>query len=237
MNAHAPTDEPGHLFELELVQTDPSCPFVTVASELDCSAEVIELVPSPEETNQYRVFVRIDDASPDSVRDLVRRSDELSDLRTLKTVENELLGVVTITGGCITPVVHETATVLQSARADGDEHRLVVTLPPDADPEAVIDTLREDFPELSVRAVRDRPVTDQLLTKKGFQTRLEDRLTDRQWSTLELAFQDGYFLRPREITQVEMADRLDLSQETISQHLRAAQQNLFGVVFDEMISD
>ena len=62
---------------------------------------------------------------------------------------------------------------------------------------------------------------------------LEDELTERQWEALRLAYEGGYFERPREATQSGVATEMGISQETVSQHLRAAQRRLLQVVFDE----
>ncbi|WP_343162650.1 helix-turn-helix domain-containing protein [Natronolimnobius sp. AArcel1] len=53
-------------------------------------------------------------------------------------------------------------------------------------------------------------------------------LTDRQRQVLELAVEAGYFERPRHNNTGELADALDISRATFTQHLRAAQRKLFG---------
>jgi len=54
-----------------------------------------------------------------------------------------------------------------------------------------------------------------------------DELTDRQRQVLELAVEAGYFERPRHNNTGELADALDISRATFTQHLRAAQRKLF----------
>jgi len=53
-------------------------------------------------------------------------------------------------------------------------------------------------------------------------------LTDRQRQVLELAIEGGYFERPRHNNTSELADALDISRATFTQHLRAAQRKLFA---------
>ena len=55
-----------------------------------------------------------------------------------------------------------------------------------------------------------------------------DELTDRQRQVLELAVEAGYFERPRHNNTGELADALDISRATFTQHLRAAQRKLFA---------
>ena len=58
-------------------------------------------------------------------------------------------------------------------------------------------------------------------------------LTDRQQQVLEVAFQMGYFERPRGKNAEEIAAMLDISRSTFTQHLRAAQQKILaGAVGD-----
>jgi predicted DNA binding protein len=52
-------------------------------------------------------------------------------------------------------------------------------------------------------------------------------LTQRQRQVLELAVEAGYFERPRHNNTGELADALDISRATFTQHLRAAQRKLF----------
>jgi len=54
-----------------------------------------------------------------------------------------------------------------------------------------------------------------------------DELTARQRQVLKLAVEAGYFERPRHNNTGELADTLDISRATFTQHLRAAQRKLF----------
>ncbi|MEF8825649.1 MAG: helix-turn-helix domain-containing protein [Halapricum sp.] len=51
-------------------------------------------------------------------------------------------------------------------------------------------------------------------------------LTDRQRGALEAALDLGYFEQPRSATQADVADRLDCSSSTASEHLRKAQATI-----------
>lgn len=51
-------------------------------------------------------------------------------------------------------------------------------------------------------------------------------LTARQRQVLEFAYLNGYFDQPRGHNMTEIADKLNLSRQTVSQHLRAAERKL-----------
>jgi len=53
-------------------------------------------------------------------------------------------------------------------------------------------------------------------------------LTDRQYEALELAFSRGYYERPRKTTAEELADEMGISQPSMSDLLRRAEQQLLS---------
>jgi len=57
------------------------------------------------------------------------------------------------------------------------------------------------------------------------------QLTDRQREVLETAHEMGYFEHPKQANAGEVADALDISPSTFSEHLAAAQQKLVGSLF------
>ena len=59
----------------------------------------------------------------------------------------------------------------------------------------------------------------------------DDDLTARQLEVLRTAHEAGYFKSPREHSGEEIADMLDISGATFSEHLRTAQDKLFSAIF------
>ncbi|AOW79818.1 transcriptional regulator [Halodesulfurarchaeum formicicum] len=53
-------------------------------------------------------------------------------------------------------------------------------------------------------------------------------LTETQREFLQLALAKGYFESPREISQAELADELDISPSMVSRRVRAIEQRLFS---------
>lgn len=54
----------------------------------------------------------------------------------------------------------------------------------------------------------------------------EPRLTERQREALGLAARRDYFASPREVTLAELADKLEITPQTLSKHLRVAVRKL-----------
>lgn len=55
-------------------------------------------------------------------------------------------------------------------------------------------------------------------------------ITPKQWEALELAFDRGYYDRPRGADLGELAAELDISKSAVSQRLRAAETRLVAAV-------
>lgn len=51
-------------------------------------------------------------------------------------------------------------------------------------------------------------------------------LTDAQWEVLEVAFEDGYFEIPREVSMGEIATKLDISTQAASERMRRGHRKL-----------
>lgn len=58
-------------------------------------------------------------------------------------------------------------------------------------------------------------------------------LTQRQHEALLLAYMNGFYDWPRNITGEELAAEMGVNPATFHQHLRAAEQKLFGLIFGE----
>ncbi|MDL5363810.1 helix-turn-helix domain-containing protein [Halalkalicoccus sp. NIPERK01] len=60
------------------------------------------------------------------------------------------------------------------------------------------------------------------------------KLTDDQLTTLETSFRMGYYAVPQTATSEDVADRLDISQSTLSTKLRKAQYGLLEILFSDI---
>ena len=60
-----------------------------------------------------------------------------------------------------------------------------------------------------------------------------DRLSDKQRAALEVALRRGYFERPREVTQAELAEEFDISKQAFSRRLARAER----AVLEQLLLD
>lgn len=103
---------------------------------------------------------------------------------------------------------------------------LVVQLPDSADRRSVMSSVQEVYPELSLVS------EDLVFSSRTFRHVVEARLTDRQMSTLELAYQMGYFEQPRRSTGEDVAERMGVTPTTAHRHMRNAEKRIFQELFD-----
>ena len=93
----------------------------------------------------------------------------------------------------------------------------------------VMMTLQERYSEVDVRRLlrsEHEPQEDTLV----FLDR--SRLTDRQREVLETAHRMGYFEHPKDANAGEVAQALDITTATLTEHLSAAQSKLLDAILD-----
>lgn len=95
--------------------------------------------------------------------------------------------------------------------------------------QGIITTLREAFPTVDIRRLLrsqgDPAESDLVFIDRG-------RLTARQREVLERAHERGYFEHPKGANAGEVADSLDISRSTFSEHLSAAQTKLLDAILE-----
>lgn len=89
---------------------------------------------------------------------------------------------------------------------------------------------REDYPTPRITVQWGNADVDA--DADGRSTGVDGVLTDRQHEMLEAAYRHGYFHRDRKCNLTELADELDLSRWTVSEHLRAAQRKVCAHLLD-----
>jgi PAS domain S-box-containing protein len=168
--------------------------------------------------------------SADSLTDLVNAVSTVEEVRELSSRDGRTRYELRQSNP---PVVETLAThggrVVSIAIEEGDLH-VVAELPDSADVRDVVEQVLESYPEADLEAQRSVARTESSPVR--FREDVLSGLTDRQRTVLEVAYLAGYFEWPRATTGEEVADSLDVSQATFSQHLRAGEGKTFELLFD-----
>lgn len=126
--------------------------------------------------------------------------------------------IIAASGGEIAGTVVEDGAATVTALISGNE---------------AIGSLRDDleaaYPSVSMQSVQG---SDSESPPADSKSCLES-LTTKQRRALEVAYFSGYFERPRDHDTTEVAAKLDISRQTLTQHLRAGERKLFTELFDQ----
>ncbi|MEA1932505.1 MAG: PAS domain S-box protein [Euryarchaeota archaeon] len=127
-------------------------------------------------------------------------------------------------------LISEYGGVLRRGRATPSGLSLLVELPQEADVRTIVERLQAAFPALDLTAKRQHRETTS--TPSDARSRIEQRLTDRQYEAIETAHAMGYFEWPRENSGEEVADSLGITQPTVNKHIRLGERKVFDFLFD-----
>jgi len=121
---------------------------------------------------------------------------------------------------------------VESARITGSECIMTLQLPQSAAVREVFEAVKQHYPSAEPLARRQIQQPEDA-TRQVTRTLLEN-LTDRQRTVLETTYYGGFYEWPRESTGEDLAERLDITPATFSQHLREAERKLLAAVFDTL---
>jgi PAS domain S-box-containing protein len=180
---------------------------------------------------RLHVFFTIRDLTSDETIDFIEDVPWIESVRLVTERDGEYLYDCTLSDDAFLTSLVDRGAMPRSITASESEGRFVIRLPQSADVRAFVDLFKKYYEEaqLVARRERDEPVT----TRQEFESELTERLTDRQREVLQTAYRSGFFEWPRGSTAQEIADSLDVSQPTVSRHLRAAERALFGLLFED----
>ncbi|WP_224269524.1 bacterio-opsin activator domain-containing protein [Haloprofundus salinisoli] len=212
--------------ELKFDVTAPGPFFLTVAADADASLSVEGVVTADD--GSLSEFVAVDGADSETVVAAAREAG--GDAVVVAEYDDEAILRLTPSETTIASVVADLGGVLREARADGEDGSMTIELPAVADVRAVVTALQHRFPNVSLRAQRERERTNGRGVE--FRNSLDEALTERQKEVLETAFLAGFFEWPRGSTAEEVAEALGVSPPTFHEHLRRSQQKLLTAYFD-----
>jgi PAS domain S-box-containing protein len=174
-------------------------------------------------------------ATPEAIQTLTQLTEAVDHWNSLSFGEQADGPVDFEIGATRSPLVSTVTSyggTVESAHIEHADCLLTIQLPPGVDVRRVLEGVEQHYPNVEPLARRQVHRQDDD-TRQLTRTLLED-LTDRQRTALETAYYGGFYEWPRESTGEELADQLDISAATFSQHLREAQRKLLETVFQTL---
>lgn len=201
---------------------------VRLASQADCTVSFETLVERGD--GSLRTFFTLSDASAETVSAFADRTPGIESASLLTEREADCrwemnLGEGSFLGTLLSYGAHPTGLTAEPSGC-----QVTVELPASGDVPSFVRTVRETYDgvDLLARRERDRPVK----TNAEFEANYREQLTERQTEVLKTAYFSGFFEWPRETTGEELAAMLDVSQPTVSRHVRTGERKLFRLVFE-----
>lgn len=218
----------GAVVELEFAFDDPTYPFVGASGATACRFELEEMVPRGGET--YAEFYSVNGASPAAIEALAADHPSVA-VTVLERYDDGGLMEFLVGEYCPAVGLAELGALPRSVVGDHGEGRIVAELPASYDAGEVVPAFQSEYGGELV-AKRERDAFTPLFSQRELDRALDRRLTDRQHEVLEAAFEAGYYDWPRTVSGSELADRLGISQPTLSEHLTTAERKLLSLVFE-----
>ncbi|AFZ71782.1 bacterio-opsin activator domain-containing protein [Natronobacterium gregoryi] len=219
--------------EFELECWDDRAFFVDVSDRLECRFELDSVVPVSESTQLY--YFRLEGAPPADVFDLAADEQRVTDYRLIETYEDGWRVEFVVDGASPMLTLSEYGVTIRTATVEDGRGTITAECAADADLRTIVSGFRATFPDSELIGKRESDRTVQ--TAREFREGLEDRLTDRQVSSLRAAYFGGYYDWPRESTAEEIADAMGVSSPTLHNHLRKGQHELLRTFFDDPADD
>ncbi|MFP9193194.1 bacterio-opsin activator domain-containing protein [Natronosalvus vescus] len=212
--------------ELEFVAEETLPELVAVTQDDGSEVRFNQFIRSNERVLAYGSASGVEQ---ETLEDAIERIDGLSDLRVLTPGQEEYDFELTKTDGIdLFETVATHGGRVNSARIEDDSLRFVIELSQQSETAQVIETVESVCPGATFVAQRTAERSDPSIPGSSV---IETKLTDRQLDALETAYRSGFFDWPRTSTGEEVAERLDISPATFTQHLRAAELKFFDAVF------
>ncbi|WP_321168877.1 bacterio-opsin activator domain-containing protein [Halorubrum sp. CBA1125] len=222
------------MVEIELTVQNAVYPFVGVSGEEHCRVELAKIIPRPEA--QYAEFFNVLGAPPARIK---RHTDSYETVETslLSEYDDGGLFEFIVSGNCPAYRLAELGALPRTVEGVDGQGRIVAEIPLRYDPPAVTEPFLEEYPDFDLIAKRTKETHTSMLTPSTFQQSLLNNLTDRQQEVLQTAFEMGYYEWPRDCTGQDVADELDITSATFSEHIFAAERNILTYIFKKSVNN
>lgn len=176
-------------------------------------------------------YVTTEGLSRDSFERIVSRVSTVESIRELSSSGEAARYEIRQSNPPLVDTLSDHGGRVESISIEDGDFYIVADLPKSADVREVAKQVFEVYPDADLEAQRSVAHPDR--SAPQFHETVLENLTDRQRTALEVAYFAGYFEWPRDTTGEGVADTLDVSQSTFSQHLRSGQRKTYELLFED----
>lgn len=216
--------------ELEFQLRKGNPPLFQIAAEYDCEFEFENIVQRAD--GPPGIFFTVRGVPPDEVLMFGESSPEIEELTLVSDRDGEAVFETRLRDSAFFSALLDRGAMPQTLTAAGAEGYAVIRVPRTSDIRSFVELFEMQYEE--VELVGRREVDEPIKTQQEFEAEFRTQLTERQEEILKTAYLSGFFKWPREMSAQELAEMLEVSQPTVSRHIRAGEQKLFGLMFGEV---
>jgi len=178
-------------------------------------------------------YVTVDGLGCETVLEEAKEHDSVEECRLIDDGEEHCTIELRLTRSGVRTLANHGATI-RDVTIENGVGICLVEVSQETDIREIAEALTDIYEkaELAARREVDRTVR----TAAERRTRILDELTDRQLTTLRLAYYGGFFDWPRKSTGEEIAEAMNISAPTMHQHLRKGLKSILGEFFEDSAS-
>ena len=169
----------------------------------------------------------ITDANAKAFRKAIAELPQQIDVSLVSTVDGTARFEVNAGPNSIAKLFSDLGGTIKSAEYESDSLVFRGEFPESVDPVSISGAFQELFPDVELVSQQ------RILTQQYLRQIVDENLTERQKTVLQLAHHGAYFDQPRLRTGEELADHLGITKQTFHHHLRNAEATVFELLFDE----
>ncbi|WP_440767411.1 bacterio-opsin activator domain-containing protein [Natronorubrum sp. DTA7] len=174
-------------------------------------------------------YVTVDGINGETVLEAANNHHSIEECRLIHDGDTNCTIEMRLSESGVRTLANHGATIRDVSVEDG-VGRCVIEVSQDADVREIAEALTVVYENTQLIARRE--VDRSVQTAAERRDRILDQLTDRQLTTLRLAYYSGFFDWPRESTGEEIADTMGVTPPTMHQHLRKGLKAVLCEFFD-----
>jgi PAS domain S-box-containing protein len=215
--------------ELEFLVRDFSDPLLQLLRDNDGRIRLENI--GSREAGSLQVFVAFEDLAFETIRSFFEEHLGSHDVTLVRDRNDESIAELTFPEESFLVTLLDRGAMPTDITATPAEARTTIRVPQSASVRDYVEIFDQYYDDAELVARRESP--NPVQTREEFERVYVDRLTERQQDVLQTAYFAGFFEQPRDNSAGDIAEMLDVSQPTVSRHLRNSQAKLMSMLFGD----